>query len=163
TRRESVRLFIVGAGRGRSDLEKQAAALGIDAYVIFTGCLARRKLIDLYKQALFVFPSTTETQGMVLTEAMMAGSPVVAVGRMGVLDIIQPGETGILVEEDEEEFARACLRLLDDRVERERMGRAATAWARRYSAQASTERLLQIYTAAGTCESDTIASQPQSV
>ena len=157
-RRESVRLFIVGAGRERSNLEQQAAALNIDAYVIFTGHLARRKLIDLYKQALFVFPSTTETQGMVLVEAMMAGSPVVAVGRMGVLDIVRPGETGILVEEDEEEFARACVRLLDDKVERERMGRAATIWARRHSAQASTERLLQIYIAAGACESVTTAS-----
>ncbi len=156
--RASARLFIAGIGPERPELERQAADLGVAPYVIFTGRLEQEHLIDLYKQALFVFASKTETQGIVLVEAMMAGSPVVAIGRMGVLDIVRPGETGILVEENEEEFAQACLRLLDDKAERERMGRAAKEWAASHSAQASVDRLLTIYHAVRGRESGAVTS-----
>lgn len=146
---DSARLVIAGDGPQLQALQKYAAELGIAPYVIFTGFLERRRLIDLYKQALFVFASKTETQGMVLVEAMMAGGPVVAIGKMGVLDIVHHEETGILVEENEDEFARACHRLLEDKTERERMGKAAHKWACSQTAQTSTRKLLEIYVAAG--------------
>jgi len=146
--RDTARLIIAGDGPHRQTLQRYAAELGIAPYVIFTGFLGRRQLIDLYKQTLFVFASKTETQGMVLVEAMMAGSPVVAIGEMGVLDIVHPGETGILVEENEDEFARACHRLLEDKTEREKLGKAAHKWACSQTAQASIRKLLEIYLAA---------------
>lgn len=146
--RNSVRLIIAGDGPQRQTLQRYATELGIAPYVIFTGFLDRRKLIDLYKQTLFVFTSKTETQGMVLVEAMMAGNPVVAIGEMGVLDIVRHEETGILVEENEDEFAWACCRLLEDKTERERLGRAAQKWACLQSARASTCKLLETYLAA---------------
>ena len=102
-------------------------------------------LIDLYKQALFVFASKTETQGLVLMEALMAGAAVVAVGAMGSLDMISSGETGILVREDEDEFAAACHRLLQDGDERRKLSMAAQRWARSCSSQVSTKELLEIY------------------
>jgi len=148
--RPQARLIIVGEGPLRRSLEDYAQGLGLERgrEVIFTGYLPRERLIDLYKQAtLFVFASKTETQGLVLVEAMMAGLPPVAVGALGVLDIVSSGETGLLVEEDEEEFARACLRLLEDEAERRRLGEAAQRWARTQSARASTQKLLEIYTA----------------
>jgi 1,2-diacylglycerol 3-alpha-glucosyltransferase len=151
--RDTARLIIAGDGPQRQTLQRYAAELGIAPYVIFTGFLERRRLIDLYKQALFVFASKAETQGMVLIEAMMAGSPVVAIGKMGVLDVVHPRETGILVEENEDEFARACHRLLEDKAEREKMGKAAHKWACSHTAQASTRKLLEIYLAAGAQES----------
>jgi len=144
--RSGVRLIIAGDGPQRAVLERYAEELGIAPYVIFTGHLPRERLIDLYRQAtLFVFASKTETQGIVLVEAMMAGTPPVALGEMGVLDVVASGERGLLVGEDEEEFARACQRLLEDREEREKLGAAAQRWARSQSARASTERLLEIY------------------
>jgi hypothetical protein len=90
---------------------------------------------------------------LVLDEAMMAGSPVVAIGKMGVLDVVHPGETGILVEENEDEFAQACRRLLEDKAEREKMGKAAHKWACSQTAQALTRKLLDIYLTAGAHES----------
>jgi 1,2-diacylglycerol 3-alpha-glucosyltransferase len=150
---DTARLIIAGDGPQRQTLQRYAVELGIAPYVIFTGLLKRRRLVDLYRQALFVFASKTETQGMVLVEAMMAGSPVVAIGKMGVLDVVHPGETGILVEENEDEFAQACRRLLEDKAEREKMGRAAQKWACSQTAQASTRKLLEIYAAAGAHES----------
>ena len=143
--RPSVRLIIAGDGPHRQVLERHAVNLGIAPYVVFTGFLRRRDLIDLYKQTLFVFTSKTETQGLVLMEAMMAGAAVIAVGAMGPLDIISSGETGVLVEEDEDEFARACCRLLEDGKERRRIGMAAQRWARSQSSQVSTRKLLEIY------------------
>jgi len=144
----NVRLIIAGDGPQRQTLEEYATELGIAPYIIFAGFLERRKLIDLYKQTLFVFTSKTETQGMVLVEAMMAGSTVVAVGEMGVLDIVQHGETGILVKDNEDEFAWACSRLLEDKTERERLGKAAQQWACSQGARTSTRKLLEIYLAA---------------
>lgn len=144
--RGNVRLIIAGDGPQRAALERYVAELGVAPYVIFTGYLPREQLIDLYKQAdLFVFASKTETQGLVLVEAMMAGTPSVAIGEMGVLNIVASGERGILVEEDEEEFARACHSLLEDEEQRQRLGAAAQRWARSQSAQASTRGLLEIY------------------
>jgi glycosyltransferase involved in cell wall biosynthesis len=149
----TARLIISGDGPERRGVQAYAAELGITPYVIFIGFLERKRLIDLYKQSLFVFASKTETQGIVLVEAMMAGSPVVAIGEMGVLDIVRHEETGILVKEDEDEFARACCRLLEDKVEREKSGRAAQKWAYSQSARASTRKLLEIYRAADAHES----------
>jgi len=143
--RPGARLIIAGDGPHRQFLERYAMSLGIAQFVTFTGFLKRCDLIDLYKQALFVFASKTETQGLVLVEAMMAGAAVVAVGIMGPRDIITSGETGILVGEYENEFAQACNRLLLDEKERQRLGMAAQKWARSQSSQVSTRKLLDIY------------------
>jgi len=150
---DTARLIIAGDGPQRQTLQRYATELGIVPHVIFTGFLEHKRLIDLYKQALFVFASKTETLGLVLVEAMMAGSPVIAIGKMGVLDVVHPGETGILVEENEDEFARACYRLLEDKAEWEKMGKAAHKWACSQTAQASALKLLEIYLAAGAHES----------
>ncbi|MDP2664457.1 MAG: glycosyltransferase [bacterium] len=142
----SARLIIAGDGPQRNSLGQYAANLGIAPYVFFTGSLKRSDLIDLYKQAtLFVFASKAETQGLVVVEAMMAGIAVVAVGIMGPKDLITPSETGILVEENEGDFAQACYRLLQDEKERQRLSTAARNWARSHSSQVSTRETLEIY------------------
>ncbi|MFH1609312.1 MAG: glycosyltransferase family 4 protein [Candidatus Bipolaricaulota bacterium] len=144
--RPSARLVIAGGGPQHKHLERYAVELGVGNKVTFTGHLPRERLIDLYKQAtLFVFASKTETQGLVLVEAMMAGVPPVALGKMGVLDVVAHGETGLLVDEDEEEFATACLRLLANEGERRRLGEAARTGAISQSARSSTAKLIQIY------------------
>lgn len=139
------RLIIAGDGPRRQFLERYARSLGIASFVTFTGFLERRKLIDLYKQTLFIFASKTETQGLVIEEAMMAGSAVVAVKARGSIDAITSGETGILVKEDEGEFAAACSRLLQDREDRQKIGLAAQKCARSRSSLIATQKLLEIY------------------
>ncbi len=139
-------LVIVGEGPQRCRLESYTGDLGIMDAVTFTGPISRGRLIDLYRQAtLFVFSAKMETQGLVLVEAMMAGLPVVAVGAMGPLDIVTSGETGLLVGENEEEFASACHTLLADETRRRRLSEAARHWATARSARVSTAQLLHIY------------------
>jgi glycosyltransferase involved in cell wall biosynthesis len=74
-----VRLAIVGEGPVRAALEARAVERGVAGRVVFTGALDPSALPDLYASSdAFAFPSTTETQGLVLAEAMAAGLPVVA-------------------------------------------------------------------------------------
>jgi len=144
--RPGAQLIIAGDGPQREFLERLTASLGIVSSVHFIGVIRRRRdLVDLYRQALFVFASKTETQGLVLMEAMMAGAAVVAIGVMGPRDIIISGETGILVGEDENEFAQACNRLLQNNTERKRIGMAAHEWVRTQTSRVSTRKLLAIY------------------
>jgi len=144
--RPTARLIIAGDGPYRRALEQYASTLGIEEFITFTGFLKRRDLIDLYKQiTLFVFPSKTDTQGLVVMEAMMAGAAVVAVNVLGPVDVITNGKTGVLVNADEDEFAGVCLGLLQDKEARLTMGAAAKEWAHSHTARASVRKLLEIY------------------
>lgn len=144
--RPRVWLVIVGDGPHRPALERIVRELALTERVIFVGQLPWERLVAPYQQAsLFVFASKTETQGLVVMEAMTAGLPVVAVRAMGVADLVQSGETGILVDDGEEAFAEACLELLTDEPRRRELGRRACAWARAHSAQASVAQLIAIY------------------
>jgi glycosyltransferase involved in cell wall biosynthesis len=143
---KDVRLVIVGDGPARLELEREAHALDLGDRVIFTGYRAWEVLVDYYKTAdLFVYGSKTETQGIVYTEAQAAGLPVVAVGEMGALEAIRDGVTGMLTREDEEEFAQAVAKLLEDEELYGKMSRAALEMSEKNSIVRSTERLLEIY------------------
>ncbi len=145
-RRPGAWLVIIGDGPHRSALERLVRELGLTGRVAFVGQLPWERLVDPYRQAtLFLFGSKTETQGLVVMEAMTAGLPVVAVNAMGVADLVRSGETGILVEDSEHAFAEACLELLADGGRRRELGERARAWARAHSAQASAAQLIAIY------------------
>ncbi len=145
-RAAKLRLVIAGDGPARAQLEKEARALNLAGRTVFTGYLERSKLIDYYKAAdLFVYGSKTETQGIVYSEALASGTPVVAVGEMGVLDVVKDGTTGLLLPEDETAFAEAAVELLHDPARLRRMGQAALRSAHEESAERSCEQLLKIY------------------
>ena len=142
-------LVLIGDGPSRPMLEKLVQDLNLTNKVIFLGRISKEKLVDAYRQAtLFVFASKTETQGLVVMEALTAGLPPVALNAMGVRDLIISGETGLLVEEDEQLFAEACLSLLTDPERRKAMGEAARKWAMERNARVSVLQLLEIYEAA---------------
>jgi len=140
------KLVIVGDGPARADLEHLAADLHLSDRVIFTGYVAWKDLIDYYKQAdLFVYGSKTETQGIVFMEAMASGLPVVAIGEMGALEAVHHDKTGILVEEDEDQFARAALDLVNDEARFQVFAERSLVAAKDLSIQSSITTLLEIY------------------
>ncbi len=146
--RDDMRLLIVGDGPARADLQAQSAELGLGDRVIFTGYRDWAQLVDDYKQAdLFVYGSKTETQGIVFMEAQAAGLPVVGVGAMGALEAIKSGETGVLLDPDDDaaSFATAILDLLADDDRRKRLSRNAEAWAETNSLERTVDQLLGIY------------------
>jgi phosphatidylinositol alpha 1,6-mannosyltransferase len=111
------------------------------------GFLSRDKLAELYADAdLFVFPSPTETCGLVALEAMASGLPVVGADAGGIKESIMPGITGLLVEPGNAgEFAAAIESLVQDRERREAMGQAARAFAQGRDWSRELDQLEAIY------------------
>ncbi|MFN4217747.1 MAG: glycosyltransferase family 4 protein [Candidatus Bipolaricaulia bacterium] len=143
---QPIRLVLAGGGPHRPLFEEYSKELGLTERVLFTGFIPRDELIDYYRAAdLFVFASKTETQGLVLVEAMAAGLPAVAVRAMGVTDIVFDGETGILVPEDENIFAQTVRELLQDPQRREQLRAGATRKAHQMSIQHSVTKLIEIF------------------
>jgi glycosyltransferase involved in cell wall biosynthesis len=127
--RERVRLVLVGDGPARPDLERRFRGLPVN----FLGFRRGHDLATAYASAdVFVFPSSTDTFGQVVQEAMASGLPVVGASGGGQLDLIQPGETGLLFESGSGPDLRAQLnRLVGDPELRLAMGRAGRRAAER--------------------------------
>lgn len=141
-----LRLVLAGNGPYRLHLEGLAQELELRDRVIFTGFIPREELVDYYRAAdLFLFASKTETQGLVLMEAMAAGLPTVAVCAMGVQDVVFPDETGVLVPEDQDVFVETVLSLLRDEAQRRKLSEGAKRKAREMSIDRCAERLTEIF------------------
>jgi glycosyltransferase involved in cell wall biosynthesis len=146
-RRPDLLLLVAGEGPALAGLRAQAAQLGLDGAVRFTGYLDRhRDLPDCYAAAdVFVFASRTETQGLVLLEAMAMGLPVVALAHMGTVDILAPRRGCRVPEETPAAFASAVVDILSDDGLRARLGREARACAGSWSDAAMARRLADLY------------------
>lgn len=93
--REGVRLALVGGGPAHEELKEYYAGTP----TTFPGYLRGDDLIQAYRAAdAFIFPSTTETFGLVALEAMACGLPVIAVKAGGIVDSVTHGETGLFYE-----------------------------------------------------------------
>lgn len=109
------RLVVVGDGSAREGLQKEAEALGLAEDVFFVGCVPHEQLAAWYGAAdLFVFASKSETQGIVLLEAMAGGLPVLALAASGVDDVVVNGVNGLRTREDEAVFAKELGALLQN-------------------------------------------------
>ncbi len=140
-RDESLKLVVAGDGPVRHELERKARELGVASRTRFLGAVARTDLPNLYASAdAFVMPSTTETQGLVLAEALAAGAYVIAADAPQNRDVL--GETGLLVPGTVEAFARA-LGTIGTRT----AGAAADARATalRFSLQGQLDRMQSLY------------------
>jgi glycosyltransferase involved in cell wall biosynthesis len=142
-----VLLVIAGEGPARAATESQVVSLGLTEAVRFAGYLSRDgDLLDCYRAAdAFVFSSRTETQGLVLLEAMAIGVPVVSTAVMGTRDILLAGRGALIAEEDEAHFAGQVLRLLRDPDLRRRLSSEAREYARSWSDEACAQRLVDFY------------------
>jgi glycosyltransferase involved in cell wall biosynthesis len=122
-----------------------ARDLGLGDKIVFTGAIPHGEVPDYAAAAdVFVFSSLTETQGLVLIEAMAAGTPVVAVDAPSSVDVLAEGG-GVLVPAREEAFANAVLALLADRPRLRAIGKQAVRAVRRYTVPAARESLLSVY------------------
>jgi len=140
-------LVIAGEGPARAGLQSQVASLGLAPHVHFAGYLDRdTALLDCYAAAdVFVFASRTETQGLVLLEAMAQGAPVVSTAELGTRSILVPGSGALVVPEEQDAFAAAVVRVLGDRQLREELSQRGRAYARSWSSAAMAGRLTELY------------------
>jgi len=142
----SARLVLVGEGDDRRCLERLAGSLGIEGCVRFVGAVAHEAVGDYYLAAdLFLFPSTSETQGIVVLEALAAGLPTVAVTSDAAVDLLGDGQAGILTPEEPMSFARSVVELWEQPERRRVMGEAGRRIAARYAPNACAATLLGLY------------------
>jgi D-inositol-3-phosphate glycosyltransferase len=134
-----------GGERGR--LEDLATDLGVAQRLSFLGAVAHDELAGLYALAdVCVVPSRAETFGLVALEAQASGTPVVAAAVGGLLDIVEDGVTGHLVEgRDPRAFAACLARILADGPLRLRLGDAARERAQQFTWTRSVDRLQTLY------------------
>lgn len=136
-------LALVGDGPNRQALEKHFAGTSTN----FVGYLKGKELASAFASSdAFIFPSRTETLGLVLLEAMAAGCPVVAARSGGIPDIVTDGVNGYLFDpKDENGAINATIRLLENTEARENLRRNARQEAERWGWEAATRQLRSYY------------------
>ena len=142
-----VLLVIAGEGPARTSLERAVAKRGLADNVRFVGYLERRtELPACYCAAdAFVFASKTETQGLVLLEAMALGVPVVGLAEMGTQDVLQEGQGCRIAPDDVAGFVRVLMPLLADRAAAQALGAAGKRYAAGWSETKMQREILQLY------------------
>jgi 1,2-diacylglycerol 3-alpha-glucosyltransferase len=140
-------LVIAGEGPARESLRQLVTSLKLDADVHFAGYLDRNKgLLDCYAAAnVFAFASRTETQGLVLLEAMAQGAPVVSTAELGTRSILKPGCGALVVAEQQDEFAAAVIRVLQSPALQKELGDRGRTYARTWSSASMARRLADLY------------------
>lgn len=140
-------LLVAGEGPALADLRDAVRARGLAANVQFLGYLDRqRELPDCYAAAdAFAFASRTETQGLVLLEAMAAGLPVVALAAMGTIDILGARRGALVPDDNPAAFALDLVRLLRDADLRAGLAREGRAYVLEWSDEMLAGRMAELY------------------
>ena len=142
--------LVIGSGPSEDAMRAVFAQAGLEARLHFAGILQGQDLSDaLHAMDVFAFASQSETQGMVLTEAMAAGVPVVALDATGVREVVRDGHNGrLLSETTPEAFGTALKWVLDlPREKRRALKRHALETARAFSMPRSADKAEACYAA----------------
>jgi glycosyltransferase involved in cell wall biosynthesis len=145
--KNNLRFIISGEGYDAPLMQKIAEENEVAKKVIFTGLIQREERKNYFAAAdFFVYSSKSETQGMILTEAHYAGLPIVAVDATGAKDIIRNNETGFLVEENEEKFSEAVIKLVENVDLRKKFSENAKKIAKdNFTSSSCAEKMLETY------------------
>jgi glycosyltransferase involved in cell wall biosynthesis len=140
--------LVVGAGPSEEDIRNIFEQKGLLNRLILAGKKSGKDLVSAYQTMdLFVFASKTETQGMVLTEAMAAGKPVIALDASGVREVVRDDENGRLLNANApaKDFASAIKEFVQDTEKQKRWQKEALKTAKLFSRENSTQKLLNLY------------------
>lgn len=141
-------LVVAGEGPAEQHLHQLAKELNLLNNIQFIGYLDRNtELNACYQSAdVFVFASKSETQGLVLIEAMAQATPVVAIAELGTKSILIEGEGALIAPDDEHAFAMRVDSLLHERRTRDALGEKALAYVKaKWTSAAQAERVVKFY------------------
>lgn len=142
----SLQLWLVGDGPFRTECVEQARELGIGDRVRFIGFVPREMVDEYYAAAdLFVFASMTETQGLVINEAMSYGLPAIAVQGGGAGASIVDGENGFLVRNDAVDLAHRITEVLDSDQLLAKLSQGASRTSRGTTTEHMALNVLDVY------------------
>lgn len=139
-------LVLIGSGPSVDLYKNTVKAKGIKDKVYFLGFLPKKEVNASYGTCdVFSFPSVTETQGIVVIEAMAGGLVPVAINKLGPSDIITNGKDGVLCAPSGDEFANNIVKVLSDDNLRKELSQNAIKTAQSYSQISITKKLLELY------------------
>lgn len=141
-------LVIAGEGPAEKSLQQHCAKLGLNQHIQFIGYLDRNTMLNAcYRAAdVFVFSSLSETQGLVLIEAMAQATPVVAIAELGTKSILIEGQGAHIAPLDSPIFAARVLNLLRDKTARQALGRSAQRYVKEHWTDAvQAKKLVKFY------------------
>lgn len=141
------RLFMVGIGPYEKELQAMVVNIGLESRVtIISRPLDRQTITNYYAGAdLFIYAATTETQGIIISEAQAVGLPVVAVGAYGVAEMVNEGFDGFLTSESAVALAEKSLSVLQNEELRYRLGNQARESAQQISAASTAAKMAGVY------------------
>lgn len=146
-KRSDVKFIIVGTGPYFQKYKTAVKKLGLNN-VVFTGAVPHKNLPVYYQAAdLFVFASLTETQGIVILEAMASGLPVIALKDDAFREIVTDNKNGFLIDPNSSPafFVKKALEILDDSALHKKFSRASLQIVKNFSEEKQAEKLAEIY------------------
>lgn len=139
------RLLYVGDFEYRTTLEQAARDSGVGNRITFTGSLPRESLGTVYAAGdVFVFPSLTDTQGLVLHEAAHAGLPFVIIDQH-ISEVVVSGENGLIARNNPKSLADCVIKLLSESKLREKYGARSRQLALLYGERSQVKKIEKIY------------------
>lgn len=144
-RYHDIRLIIVGSGPYEHELKRLAEELNVARHLIFTGWLEHSSVLNIYKYAdIFVFPSTTDTQGLVVNEAFASKLPVVFCDDQ-ISELLQDGKTGLKAKSTASDLAAKIADLLDHPAKAQDFAQTGFKLTRALNIDEQAKKLAHIY------------------
>lgn len=141
-----VQLVLVGPGPELAAVQAWIRERGLSGSIVLTGRVETDQLQPLYGRAdVFFFPSLTDTQAIVVVEAMAAGVPAVVSDQNGPATIVKHTKTGFVCSDETEAMSQALSKLLADSELRKRQGQAAQSEALHYTVEATSRTMEGLY------------------
>lgn len=139
------KLLMVGDGPYKKEIENKVKKEKIDN-IIFTGYLDRNNVSLAYQVSdIFVFSSTSETQGLVIAEAMGCGLPIIALKDAAMSDMVENGINGYLTNKNYKEFSEKIMKLFKDKKLYKKMSEQSIKKSKEFSIQKKTKELINCY------------------
>ena len=141
-----IKFFIIGDGAAKKNLEKITKNLNLERDIIFTGFVHKDRMPDFYQASdIFLFSSLTETQGLVIAEAMASGLLTVAIRSSGVEDMINNGKDGFLTSNSVKEFSETILKIVKDKELIRKISNRARISSKKFSITLWTDKMIKLY------------------
>jgi glycosyltransferase involved in cell wall biosynthesis len=143
----NTKFLVSGDGYLVPKLKKMVSENNLVNKVFFEGIVKHKELKNYYSAGdIFVYASKSETQGMIVSEAMYCGLPIVAIKATGIESLVENNQNGFLVQESEEEFSEAVQKLIDNPELRKNFGDMSKKLAQeKYTDKICTQNLLNVY------------------
>lgn len=140
------RFLMIGEGHQRDRLQQRIDELDLNQHFTLVGAVPPEDMATWYHLGdAFLFASKSETQGMVILEAMAAGLPVVAVRSSGIDDVVRQDFNGFKTPEKQDQWCEKVQLLLEDEALRNKLAANALTFAADYSVEQFAKDVREIY------------------